>query len=51
MNNKKGMEMEYLIWWIIGIAVLVVAIGGFLILKSRGLSAGEYIKNLLRFGS
>ncbi len=51
MNNKKAIEIEVLTWWIIAIAVLVLVIVGYLILKGKGISAIEFIKNLLRFGN
>jgi len=48
--RKRGMETETLGWWIIAIAILVIVIVGFIILKGKGISAIEYIKNLFRFG-
>ncbi len=50
MKNKKGIELEMLGWWLLGLAVLVVIIFGIVLLKGKGISAIEYIKNLLRFG-
>ena len=49
-NLKRGMETEMLGWWIIAIAVLVIMIIGYMILKGKGISAIEYIKNMFRFG-
>lgn len=49
---KRGqVHWNELIPWIIGIAVLVImlVIGGILI--SKGSGAGEYIRNLFRFGN
>ena len=46
----KGMETEMLGWWIIAIAVLVVMVIGYFILKDKGISAIDYIQNLFRFG-
>jgi len=37
-------------WWIIGIVLLVIMLMGYFILKDRGISAIEYLKNLFRFG-
>ena len=48
--DKKGQTWETLIPWMIGIAILVIALLGFISVKNSGLSAGEYFKNLLRFG-
>lgn len=48
-KNRKAMEMEMLGWWIAAIAVLVVMLVGYFILKSKGIDAIEYVKNLLRF--
>lgn len=49
--NKKGMELEALGWWIIGIVVLVVLIIGFVILRGKGIGAIDFLKNLFRYGS
>ena len=48
--KKRGMEMEMLGWWILAIAVLVIMITGYIILKGKGIDAIEYLKNILRFG-
>ncbi|MFA4953190.1 MAG: hypothetical protein WC584_03135 [Candidatus Pacearchaeota archaeon] len=50
MGNKRGMEMEFLSWWIIGIAILIIMVIAIFILKDKGISAIDYLKNLLRFG-
>lgn len=50
LKKKKGMETEMMGWWIIGIAVLVIMIGGYFILREKGIDVIEYLKNLLRFG-
>jgi len=42
--------MEFLGWWIIAIAVLIIMLIGFFILKGKGIGAIEYVKNLFRFG-
>ncbi len=47
--NKKGIELEMLAWWIIGIVVLIIAIFVIIILKGKGSAALGYIKDLLRF--
>lgn len=48
--DKKGMEIEMLGWWIIGLVVLVIMIIGYMILKGKGIDAINHLKNLFRFG-
>lgn len=48
--DKKGIVSEYVVYWIIGIALLILVLFIYGILHSKGISAIEYIKNLLRFG-
>ena len=50
LKKKKGMELEMLGWWIIGISVLVIMVIGYFILQGKGISAVEMIKNLFKFG-
>lgn len=47
--NKKGLEIEMLVWWIIAFVIAVIAIAGIIILKGKGTSALDFIKNLFRF--
>ncbi len=47
--DKKGMEMQMMGWWIIAIAVLIIMLVGFFILKDKGINAIEYVRNILRF--
>lgn len=47
--NKKGMEIEIIGWWLIALVILVIMFAGFFILKSKGIDATEYLKNLFRF--
>lgn len=49
IKNKKGMEIEMLGWWIIALAVLVISVLGIMILKGKGDSAIDFIKDLFRF--
>jgi len=49
-KNKKGMEIEELGKWLIGIAILIILIGGSIYLKSKGINTLDYIKDLFRFG-
>lgn len=48
--NKRGMELEYLGYILIGIAALAIVIFAMIVLKGKGISAIDYIKNLFRFG-
>ena len=50
MKGKKGMEMEYLGYILIGVAVLVLVILAVIIFKDKSISAIDYIKNLFKFG-
>jgi multisubunit Na+/H+ antiporter MnhB subunit len=49
LKDKKGLEMEMLGWWILGIAVLIVVVIAIMIMKGKGHSALDFIKNLFRF--
>ena len=51
LRNKKGIEIEMLGWWLIGLGVLVVIMIGIFVLKGKGNSAIEFIKNIFRFKS
>lgn len=48
--NKRGIELDVLAWWIIAIAVLVLLIAGYVVLRGKGINLGEFVKNLIRFG-
>lgn len=51
--NKKGIAMaqETIGWWIIGIAVLVIMIGGYIYLKEyMDVNIIQNLKNMFRFG-
>lgn len=48
--NKKGIESEIIVWWVIGIAVFLFMVIGYFVLKGKGLGAIDYIENLFRFG-
>ena len=48
--GKQGIETEMLGWWIIAIVAMIIFIGGLIILKSKGINAIDYIKNLFIFG-
>ena len=51
MFKKRGaIQWDVLGYWIIGIVLLVIMIGIFVILSGKGSGALEFIKNLLRFG-
>ena len=46
MKNKRGMELEVLVWWIIAIVVLVIMLTAFFIIRGKGVGALEFIKNV-----
>jgi hypothetical protein len=50
-NNKKGIEMDMLGWWIIGIVALVILIFAIMIMRGKGAGALSFIQNLFRFKS
>ena len=47
--NKKGMELQYLGWWIIALLVIVIVTIGLISLKSESGSIVGYIKDLFKF--
>jgi len=49
VKGKRGIAIEGLVWWIIGIAVLAIMVVLSILLKDKLLNAGEYIKNIFRF--
>lgn len=50
-EGKRGaIELETLAWWLIGFAVFVLMVIGYLIARGRVGGVLEYIKNLFRFG-
>ena len=51
MGNKRGLAMEELVWWIIGIAVLVVMVGVYLILKDKGSASVSLLDRIRSFGA
>ena len=50
MRNKRGLEIEMLGWWIIGIVVLVISIIAITIMSGKADATVDFLKNLLRFG-
>ena len=48
-KNKKAIVSDYLIWLLIGIAVLAIVMITIFVLKGKGISVIDKIKNLLRF--
>ena len=48
--GKKGLELEMIGWWILGLAVLVLVILGIVVLTGKGTGAIDYIKKILRLG-
>ena len=49
LKSKKAMELEMLGWWLLGLAVLVIIVIAIIIMKGKGDSALDFIKNLFRF--
>jgi len=49
-KKKAAIELDMLGWIVLGAVVFIVILVGYLILKGKGASALEYIKNLLSFG-
>lgn len=46
--EKKGIVSEYLPWLLIALAVLVILMGMIFLLKGKGMSMIDQIKNLFR---
>jgi len=49
-KNKKAIVSNYLIWLLIGMAILAIVMITMFMLKGKGISIIDKIKNLLRFG-
>ena len=47
-QDKKGMELEVLGWWIMALAVLIILVIAFFYLRMKGVSAIDYLKALFR---
>ena len=47
--NKRGITTDYLIWILIGLAILVILVITIAVLKGEGMSLIDKIKNLFRF--
>lgn len=48
IKDIKGMITEYLPWLIIGLAILVIIFISILLLKDKGTSIIDYVKDLFR---
>ena len=48
--SKKGLELEMIGWWIMGLAVLVLVILGIVVLTGKGIGAMEYMKKIFGLG-
>ncbi|MDD5193577.1 MAG: hypothetical protein PHF67_03235 [Candidatus Nanoarchaeia archaeon] len=48
---KRGIELDMLAWWIIGIIVLVIGVLAYLIFTGKLTGGVDFIKNLFRFGA
>ncbi len=51
--RKRGVSFAFgpLVWWIIGLIVLVLVVIGYFILSDKAGGALEFIKNAFRFRS
>lgn len=49
--GKKGIELDMLGWWLIGLVVLVIVVIALILLKDKGAGAIAYIQDLFRFKS
>ncbi len=47
-KNKKGIALETLAYWIIGVAVLVIMVIGYIVLTKKGEGGLSMIDRLLR---
>ena len=47
-KNKKGIVADFLPWLIIGIAVLVITAVAIFVLREKGISLIDQLKNLFR---
>jgi hypothetical protein len=50
MKTKRGVVTDYLPWLLIAVAVLVILTITIFVLKEKGISALDVIKNLFRGG-
>ena len=50
-GGKKGQAWSELVPWIIGIGVLVLVIGLYIVLKDKGQGAVSLLERIRRFGS
>lgn len=50
LKNKKGMEASYIAYWILGLILLAVVIGGYIYLRKTDVGIVHAIKNLFSFG-
>ncbi len=49
MNKKRGIVTEYLPWLLIALAVLAILMITIFLLKDKGFSLIDQIKNILKF--
>lgn len=49
-KEKRGIVTDYLPWLIIGIAILVIILVSIFLLRGKGATMIEQIKNLFKFG-
>ena len=51
LKNKKGIEMEMLVYFIIAVIVLIIGVAAYVILKGKGTGLLDQIKNMFTFGA
>ena len=49
-NKGEAMEISFLSWWVIGIAILIIMLVAIWIMKDSGEGAINFLKNMLRVG-
>lgn len=47
-KSKRAMELEMIGWYGIALLILVILVVGFIILRTKGTSAFDFIQNLFR---
>jgi UPF0716 family protein affecting phage T7 exclusion len=50
MKTKRGLVWNEIVWWVIGLIVLVLVIAGIILLNKSGTNLLDRIKDMLRFG-
>ena len=48
MSNKRGIEHEVIIFLLIALLVMAISLGAYMIFKTKGISAIDFLKHLWR---